>query len=167
MRCGYPRGNLRPREDRCWPQAAGWVLHGTSHLHPDLWVFQPWENERHRRQDQCAAVGHRHQHVPGMPIWVLQKHLLWLLFDFLTQKNDVKVPSKSILQKNFFFKLVFCHKCKYPDPLVRGMDPRIRIHIKIDMDPQNCLAGITKICSNIINTPTLLPKNSEGMKLFY
>jgi hypothetical protein len=31
-----------------------------------------------------------------------------LLFDFLSLKNDIKVPSKSNLQKTFFFKLVFC-----------------------------------------------------------
>ncbi len=28
--------------------------------------------------------------------------VLWLLFDFLSLKNDVKVPSKSTMQKNFF-----------------------------------------------------------------
>jgi hypothetical protein len=34
--------------------------------------------------------------------------VLWLLFDFLSLKSDVNVPSKSNKQKNFFFKLVFC-----------------------------------------------------------
>ncbi len=34
--------------------------------------------------------------------------VLWLLFDFLSLKNDVKVPSKSNVQKNFFLNLVFC-----------------------------------------------------------
>ncbi len=29
--------------------------------------------------------------------------VLWLLFDFLPLKNDVKVPAKSNMQKNFFF----------------------------------------------------------------
>jgi hypothetical protein len=29
-------------------------------------------------------------------------------FDFLSLKNDVKVPSKSNMQENIFFKLVFC-----------------------------------------------------------
>jgi hypothetical protein len=31
-----------------------------------------------------------------------------LLFDFLPLKNDVKVPSKSIIQKNFLKNIVFC-----------------------------------------------------------
>ncbi len=34
--------------------------------------------------------------------------VLWLLFDFLSLKNDVKVPSKSTMQKNFWKKIVFC-----------------------------------------------------------
>jgi hypothetical protein len=34
--------------------------------------------------------------------------LLRLLFDFLLLKNDVKEPSKNNMQKNFFFKFVFC-----------------------------------------------------------
>ncbi len=62
--------------------------------------------------------------------------VLWLLLDFLSLKNDVNVPSKSNKQK-FFFKLVFCwhlegqwRKRQDPDPLVRGMDPRIRIPTK-------------------------------------
>ncbi len=29
--------------------------------------------------------------------------VLWLLFDFLSLKTDVKVPLKSTMQKNFFF----------------------------------------------------------------
>jgi hypothetical protein len=33
--------------------------------------------------------------------------VLWLLFDFLSLKNDVNVPSKSIKQKNFFKKNFF------------------------------------------------------------
>jgi hypothetical protein len=45
-------------------------------------------------------------------------------FDLLSLKNYVNVPSKSKKQKNV-----------YPDPnpdsLVRGMDPRIRIHTKM------------------------------------
>ncbi len=65
--------------------------------------------------------------------------VLWLLFDFLPLKNNVKVPSKSNMQKNFFytsFLLAFegqRWKKKDPDPLVRGMDPRIRIRIHTKM----------------------------------
>ncbi len=33
--------------------------------------------------------------------------VLWLLFEFLPLKNDVKVPSKSNMQKNCFFKICF------------------------------------------------------------
>ncbi len=34
--------------------------------------------------------------------------VLWLLFDFLSLKNDVKVPSERNMKKTFFVKLVFC-----------------------------------------------------------
>ncbi len=34
--------------------------------------------------------------------------VLRLLFDLLSLKNDVNVPSKRNKQKNLFFKLVFC-----------------------------------------------------------
>ncbi len=34
--------------------------------------------------------------------------VLWIPLDFLSLKNDVNVPSKSIKQKNFVKKLVFC-----------------------------------------------------------
>jgi hypothetical protein len=61
------------------------------------------------------------------------------IFDFLSLKNDVIVASKSIKQKkNCVKKLVFCWhlegQCRKwqdpdPDPLVRGVDPRIRIRI--------------------------------------
>jgi hypothetical protein len=44
------------------------------------------------------------------------------LFDFLSLKNDVNVPSKSNKQKKL---------CPNPDPFVRGMDPRIRIQPKM------------------------------------
>jgi hypothetical protein len=64
------------------------------------------------------------------------------LFDFLSLKNDVNVPSKSNKQKTFFFNWFFVGVLKVkdensririqdPDPLVRGMDHRIRIHPKI------------------------------------
>ncbi len=62
---------------------------------------------------------------------------LWLLFDFLSLKNYVKVPSRVICRKTVL-KLVFCRhlegqwwKWKDPDLLVRGMDPRIWIHTKL------------------------------------
>jgi hypothetical protein len=62
------------------------------------------------------------------------------LFDFLFLKDDVNVASKSNKQKNCVKKLVFAGILKVsdennririqdPDPLVRGMDPRIRIRI--------------------------------------
>jgi hypothetical protein len=64
------------------------------------------------------------------------------LFDFLSLKNYVNIASKSISRKNCVKKLVFVGILKVndensrirmqdPDPLVRGMDPRIRIHSKM------------------------------------
>ncbi len=66
-------------------------------------------------------------------------------------ENDVHVPSKTNKQKTVK-KISFLVASwegqwrKYqvpdpdPDPLVRGMDPRIqiRIHLKMVMDPQHC-----------------------------
>jgi hypothetical protein len=67
--------------------------------------------------------------------------VLSLLLDVLSLKNDVNVPSKSNKQKNFFLKFVFCwhlvqvndenSRIRIQDPLVIGMDPRIRIHTKM------------------------------------
>jgi hypothetical protein len=55
--------------------------------------------------------------------------------DFLSFKNDVNVPSKSNMQKNFnktCWRLEGqWRKQQDPDPLVRGMYPRIRIHTKM------------------------------------
>jgi hypothetical protein len=51
---------------------------------------------------------------------------LLLLFDFLSLKNDVKVPSKSNKQKKPFFKLVFFGILKVNDE-----NSRIRIRIQI------------------------------------
>jgi hypothetical protein len=54
---------------------------------------------------------------------VSQRYGSGLLVDFLPLKNDVIVPSKSIMQKNFFFKFVFCWHLKVNDE-----NRRIRIH---------------------------------------
>ncbi len=60
------------------------------------------------------------------------------LFDFLSWKNDVNVPSKSNKQKKFVFSGILKVNDENsririqdldPDPFVRGMDPRIRIRI--------------------------------------
>jgi hypothetical protein len=64
------------------------------------------------------------------------------LLEFLSLKNYVNVASKRHKQKNCVKKLVFAGILKVsdenrririqdPDPLVRGMDPRIRIHPKM------------------------------------
>ncbi len=82
---------------------------------------------------------------------VLKKNLFLLFCDFfmpfyLLRKNDVKVSSKSnkqikIRRKNFFGCGLEGHwrkdKDPKPDPLVRVMDPRIEIRIKIFTDPQH------------------------------
>ncbi len=49
--------------------------------------------------------------------------VLWLLFDFLSLKNDVIVPSKSNKQKYFFFILFLVGIFKANDEI-----SRIRIH---------------------------------------
>ncbi len=41
--------------------------------------------------------------------------VLWLIFDFLSLKNDVNVHSKSNKQKNFVTKLVFVSVLKVND----------------------------------------------------
>ncbi len=68
----------------------------------------------------------------------LDSYYFVTIFDFLSLKNDLNVPSISNEQKNVLKKLVFCwhlegqwRKQQDPDPLVRGMDPRIRIHTKM------------------------------------
>ncbi len=80
----------------------------------------------------------------------LDSYYFVTLFDFLSLKKDVNVPSKSNKQKKFNKKLVFDGILKVsdensriqiqdpdsdpnPDPLVRGMDPRIQIRIHTKM----------------------------------
>ncbi len=65
-----------------------------------------------------------------------------LLYDFLSLKNDVNIPSKSTkqknLEKNYFFVDVLKvtdENMQDPDPLVRGMDQRIRI--RTDFKPRS------------------------------
>ncbi len=65
-----------------------------------------------------------------------------LLFAFLYLKNDLNVPSKINKQKSFFIKINFLLASwrpmtkigglyPHPDPLVRSIDPWIRIHTKM------------------------------------
>ncbi len=56
----------------------------------------------------------------------LIRTVLWLLLDFLPSKKDVNAPSKYNKHKN-----LQQDPDPNPDPLVRGMDPRIRIHSKM------------------------------------
>jgi hypothetical protein len=63
-------------------------------------------------------------------------------FGLFIFENYVNVHSKSNKQKNFIKKLVFCWPLEgpNPDPLVRGMDTRIRIWIRTHqkvMDPEH------------------------------
>jgi hypothetical protein len=85
-------------------------------------------------------------HGSGSGSFYHQAKILRLLYDFLSLKNDVNVPSKSNKQKNFFVHILKIMKITddpdpHPDPLVRGMDPRIRIHIRVrtkfQVDPQH------------------------------
>ncbi len=61
-----------------------------------------------------------------------------LVYDFLSLKNEVNVPSKS--KKKIWQKIFFCLRLEgrwrkeqdpEPDPLVRGTNPRIRIHTNV------------------------------------
>jgi hypothetical protein len=78
----------------------------------------------------------------------LDSYYFVTLFDFLSLKNDVNLASKSNKQKKKCKKLVFAGILKVndeniririqdpdpnldPDPLVRGMDPLIRIRPKM------------------------------------
>ncbi len=62
-------------------------------------------------------------------------------FDFLSLKSDVPVPSKSNNQKIYLHKIIVRilrlidenNRIRIQDPLVRGMDPRIRIRIHTKM----------------------------------
>ncbi len=70
----------------------------------------------------------------------LDSYYFVTLFDFLSLKNDVNVPSKVISRNKKKLFLVDILKVydknsrirsdPDPDPLVRGMDPQIRIHTK-------------------------------------
>ncbi len=68
--------------------------------------------------------------------------VLWLLYDFLSLKNDVNIPTESNKQKNLDKNKFLLKSWKSltkkqdpdpnpdPDPLVRGIDPRIRIRFR-------------------------------------
>jgi len=62
--------------------------------------------------------------------------VLWLLYYFLSFKNDVNVPSKSYKQKNLLAAWRSMTKYQYPDPLVRGADPDPYQNVT---DPQHCI----------------------------
>ncbi len=50
--------------------------------------------------------------------------VLWLLFDYLSSKNDVNVPSKAVLQIRIrIHRIHMFLGILDPDPLFRGMDP--------------------------------------------
>ncbi len=105
------------------------------------------------------------------------------LFDFLSLKNNVNVPSKSNMQKkivlkNYFFAGILKvneenSKIRFqdpdPDPLVRGMDPRIRIHTKMSWIRNTGRYG-TYIDEGVVGSglglfligPKILPQNSKG-----
>ncbi len=98
--------------------------------------------------------------------------VLWLLFDLLSLNNDVNAPSKSNKQKKFFFKLVFCwpledlwRKSQDPNPLVRGVDPRIQIRFHTKMSwirntEFNSESISEIICPSFGRTPPLSLSNS-------
>ncbi len=77
-------------------------------------------------------------------------------------KTDVNVSSKINAQKNilsnwFFVGVLKGHgennRIRIPDPLVKGMDPRIRIHTQISVIWNNVLKTVPKAAS--ISVPSL------------
>ena len=69
--------------------------------------------------------------------------VLWLLYDFLSLKNDVNVPVFRIRTRRF--RMFLGLPDPNPDPLVRGMDLRIRIRIS----PQHCVYSKCRMMQNI------------------
>ncbi len=71
----------------------------------------------------------------------LDSYYFVTLFDFLSLNNDVNVGSKSNKEGKIYLKIIFLlalwrsmtkiARSGSRDPLVRGMDPRIRIHHKM------------------------------------
>ncbi len=58
-------------------------------------------------------------------------NVLWLLYDFLSLKNDVNVPVLRIRIRIGRIRMFLGLPDAYLDPLIRGTDPRIRILIRI------------------------------------
>ncbi len=80
----------------------------------------------------------------------LVSYCLVTLFDFLSLKNDVNIPSKSNKQKIFVKKLVFCWNLKVNDE-----NSRIRIRIRINLSEawiRGSGSGSTPKCHGPRNT---------------
>jgi hypothetical protein len=104
---------------------------------PDPYVFGTPGSGSGSISQRYGSVSFYHQAKIVRKPWFL------LFSDFLSLKNDVNVPSKStVISRSIFLKLGFCWRlegqCRKnqdpdpnPDPLVRGMDPRIRIDTKM------------------------------------
>ncbi len=99
------------------------------------------------------------------------------LLGFLSLKNEVNVPSKSNKQKKIVLKISLCwhvegqwRKWQDPDPnrdpLVRSMDPRIRIRIHLKMSwIRNTALLILRIQKNYAQVHHLQSKNFSS-KIF-
>jgi hypothetical protein len=62
----------------------------------------------------------------------IDSNCLRLLYNFLSLKNDVNAPVVRIRICNWIrIRMLLGLPDPHPDPLVRGMDPRIRIRIQI------------------------------------
>jgi hypothetical protein len=91
-------------------------------------------------------------------------------------KNNGNVPSKSNKQKilkNYIFVDILKVKdensrirIQDPDPLVRGMDPRIRIHQNV-MDPQPCPNEYKEKCSDFGLEMLEQRRKKQDMSLVY
>ncbi len=89
-------------------------------------------------------------HQAKIVIKTLIPAVIWLLYDFLSQKNDVNVLYiRKVKSRKMQKKIVFCwriegqgRKQQDPDPLVRGPDPDPYQNVT---DPQHCSLGKDKV----------------------
>jgi hypothetical protein len=70
---------------------------------PDPHVFGPQGSGSGSTSQRYGSGSGFFYHKAKIVGKTLISTVLWLFFDFLSLKNDVKVPSKSTKQKNFFF----------------------------------------------------------------
>ncbi len=122
----------------------------------DPFVFGPPGSGSGLVSQRCGSGSFYHQEKKVRK--ALISTVLWLLFDFLSSKNDVNLISKSNKQKNFF-KLVFCWRLE--GQWIAGSGSEIgsisRRHGSADLEPyQNDIDPLH--CSKLKGNVTLIKK---------